>query len=292
MRHKLTYIITALAVLLLLRGKYVMYFAKLRSPLQRFFKPQTVQRLGDFQDGGLQHNNPSDIAQWEARFIWPRKNEPEFTLSLGTGTSVSVSNRDITTKPKFYTRLFQSYLRTLDSEEAYRRFYNSLPVNSRYRYHRLNVRFSGPEPFLDDAEKIPELKENFNVMIRDTQSLLLSVIDSMLAAMFYFELDGPPALESSEYICTGHIFCRLDLPKEGLRELYIRVRDTSLWFLIQGCSVSCSQGVPTGIPPFKRRVDFVVKTRDKLISFCLRGITSVSKPISGFSTTLEKLIRD
>ncbi|KAH9873410.1 hypothetical protein IAQ61_004033, partial [Plenodomus lingam] len=46
-----------------------------------FFKPQTVGSLV-YQDGGLRHNCPADITQWEMRFLWPNKPEPDFFLSL------------------------------------------------------------------------------------------------------------------------------------------------------------------------------------------------------------------
>ncbi|KAF1359294.1 FabD/lysophospholipase-like protein, partial [Lizonia empirigonia] len=48
-----------------------------------FFNPQTVGRIGVFQEGGLLHNCPSDIAEWETRFVWPNKpDNPDFALSL------------------------------------------------------------------------------------------------------------------------------------------------------------------------------------------------------------------
>ncbi|KAF1363092.1 FabD/lysophospholipase-like protein, partial [Lizonia empirigonia] len=49
------------------------------APLQ----PYAVGKIGLCQDGGLLHNCPSDIAQWETRFVWPNKpSEPDFALSL------------------------------------------------------------------------------------------------------------------------------------------------------------------------------------------------------------------
>ncbi|KAI1562425.1 Patatin, partial [Pyrenophora tritici-repentis] len=159
-----------------------------------FFKPQAVRSLGIFQDGGLQHNNPASIAQWEARFMWPAKPYPDFALSLGTGTSADAVDLGITNS-RFYVRLFKSFMRNLNGEDAWKRFYNSLDLNIRHRYQRLNVQFTGPEPSLDDALQIPNLKAITTRKIQDDGVTITAVLDLMLASMFYFELDALPKLE-------------------------------------------------------------------------------------------------
>ncbi|KAK3708056.1 hypothetical protein LTR37_011749 [Vermiconidia calcicola] len=47
-----------------------------------FFRPKIISEIGTFEDGGLQHNNPLNIALWEASHIWPRKGLPDFALSI------------------------------------------------------------------------------------------------------------------------------------------------------------------------------------------------------------------
>jgi hypothetical protein len=118
------------------------------------------------------------------------------------------------------------------------------------------------------------------------------VIDSMVASMIYFELDGLPAREENGYACSGYIFCRLDLSPKGLRALYDRLIKTSSWFLSQGSLVPCVQSVPCRLPPFKRRIQFRVEATDEVIAFSIRGITSTPKALIGFPTTLEKLIEN
>ncbi|KAF2022585.1 hypothetical protein EK21DRAFT_119604 [Setomelanomma holmii] len=114
----------------------------------------------------------------------------------------------------------------------------------------------------------------------------------MLASMFYFELDALPILDGDNYLCFGYIRCRLDLPLEGLRFLYSQLLKTSSWFLIQGSPVQCVQSIPKGLPPFKRRVTFRAESMDEVVAFSIGGITSTSRPLSGFPTTLTKLIED
>ena len=183
-------------------------------------------------------------------------------------------------------------MRSLCGQAAYKRFYNSVPADARHRYHRLNIQFPGPEPALDDAAKIPELKECVANALHHEKSLLNSVIDSMISSMFYFELDVLPNLGHDGFACNGYIYCRLDLPSEGLRQLYIRLDETESLFLIQGNPVRCSQGIPPGMPPFKKRITFKVHSRDELIAFSVKGITSTLKLLSGFPTSLGKLIED
>ena len=156
-----------------------------------FFKPQAVSSLGTYQDGGLQHNNPASIAQWESRFLWPHKDNPDFALSLGTGFATEPASLGLVI-PRFYTRLFKSFMRNLNGEDAWIRFHNSLDPKTRPRYHRLNVKFTGPEPSLDDAKQIPSLKAAVIRQLEEDKATLTPVVDSMLASMFYFELDALP----------------------------------------------------------------------------------------------------
>jgi hypothetical protein len=251
-----------------------------------------VRSLGIFQDGGLRHNNPASIAQWETQFLWSRKAEPDFMLSLGTGTSTMVPAHEVICRPRFYKRLFASFMRSLDGEDAWESFLNNVPLKSRHRYHRLNIKFPGPEPSLDDADRLPELKETVSSTIHQDRPSMLSVVDSMLASMFYFELDRLPARDSYGFSCSGLIFCRLDLPADGLRQLHLRLTETSSWFIVQGKPIACSQGIPEGLPPFRKRVTFRVESKDELITLSLRGIISKPRQLSGFPTTLDHLIKD
>lgn len=254
-----------------------------------FFKPQAVSSLGTYQDGGLQHNNPASIAQWESRFLWPHKDNPDFALSLGTGFAAEPASLGLVI-PRFYTRLFKSFMRNLNGEDAWIRFRNSLDPKTRPRYHRLNVKFTGPEPSLDDAKQIPSLKAAVIRQLEEDKATLTPVVDSMLASMFYFELDALPIPDGNGYLCLGYIHCRLDLPVGGLRYLYDRLLETSSWFLVQGSPIQCVQFIPKGPPPFKRRINFRVESMDEVIAFSLGGITTTTTLISGFPTRLEKLI--
>jgi hypothetical protein len=179
------------------------------------------------------------MARWESRFIWPNRIEPDFALSLGTGTSSAPAECKSWWKLRFTFRLYNSFMRTLDSEDAYQQFLNSLPPTSRHRYHRLNIHFPGPEPSLDDPTRIPELKARVSETIKNNTDGITALLDSMIASIFYFLLDDLPTFSKEGYTCSGYIFCRLDMPSRGLRFLYNRLFQTSSWFLIQGNPIQC-----------------------------------------------------
>lgn len=187
-------------------------------------------------------------------------------------------------------RLFESLMRNIDAEDAYKRHLNSKPREVRHRCHRLNIQFNGPEPSLDDASKVPELKMATHESILQDIVAIPSLINSMMASMFYFELDELPLPEADGYYCHGFIYCRLDIPPEGLRYLYQRLFETTSWFIVQGSPVSCVQNIPRSLPPFKRRVSFRTQSMAEVIAMSIRGITSSSVELSGFPTTLSKLV--
>lgn len=103
---------------------------------------------------------------------------------------------------------------------------------TRPRYYWLNVKFTGPEPSLDDAKQIPSLKAAVIRQLEEDKATLTLVVDLMLASMFYFELDALPIPDGNGYLCLGYIHCCLDLLVGGLRYLYDRLLETLLWFLV------------------------------------------------------------
>ncbi|KAF2005027.1 hypothetical protein P154DRAFT_425428, partial [Amniculicola lignicola CBS 123094] len=50
------------------------------------------------------------------------------------------------------------------------------------------------------------------------------------------------------------------------------------------------EAIPTSIPLFKRKIKFKAESLDEVISISIQGITSSSKLISGFLSTLQKFI--
>ncbi|KAK6428218.1 hypothetical protein LTR95_015640 [Oleoguttula sp. CCFEE 5521] len=94
------------------------------------FKPRLLRHFGTFQDGGLQHRNPLNIAMWELRNLWPSR-VLDFTLSTGTGVS-QASTVAYGTGPysfgkgNFIARVFRTFMKSMDGERVWREIYNSL----------------------------------------------------------------------------------------------------------------------------------------------------------------------
>ncbi len=255
------------------------------------------------QDGGLKHNMPAKLATWEVKYLWPDRPDPDLLLSLGTGTMLDAPNSphikgthmwsrmcESTMIGRFLKRLWKILMDSMDAQAAWVEFYNTLPLHLRHRFHRLNIQVPGPEPSLDDATRISELKDSTVQTVSLRTNAVTAVVDYMVSSMFYFELDALPKFDGHQYLCEGHIYCRLDLPHDGLFHLYDQLVATSSYFYVQGNPVRCVGTMPRNPPPFKKRVVFTVSRRDEVIAMSIRGITSVPRELSGLPTTLEKLI--
>jgi hypothetical protein len=267
-----------------------------RLTIHRFFKPRLLRNLGTFQDGGLYYNNPLNIAMWETKYIWPDK-VVDFALSIGTGTTdhdsrASSADSHSPVKDRFLSRLYKTFMKSLDGEKMWREIFNSLTEREKGRYHRLNLPIQGKEPTLDDIVSIDALKTQARSWIKANQRFLPS-LDSIYASMFYFELDRYPRYSDNAYRCVGHIHCRVKMPLNGRRRLYERLDSTSSYFLVLGHPTRCVDYIPTSssIPPFKRKIQFTVESMDEDIGITLLGLTSSPKTISGLPQTVAELVR-
>jgi len=87
------------------------------------FRPAYIAAVGAFQDGGLKHNNPVNLALWESRRIWPEGSSPDVVLSLGTGTYQQSTSPDAPhfrhiLNDGFIPRLCRSFMSTLNGESV------------------------------------------------------------------------------------------------------------------------------------------------------------------------------
>ncbi|KAF2835324.1 FabD/lysophospholipase-like protein, partial [Patellaria atrata CBS 101060] len=256
-----------------------------------YFRPKFLRNLGTYQDGGLRHNNPIDIGYWETRCLWPDKADPDFVLSLGTGmcsNSITVGPQSPVNR-RFAYRLLDTLMKTMDGEDAWRRFKLSLPRESQWRYHRLNVTFTDLEPTLDDVQSMEGIKDKVSLSLK-VDSEVPRILDSILASMFYFELVSTPTFSDGQYLCEGMVYCRMELNKEGTVALYNALRRTSSYFLFMGSSFPCVERVPRGAPPYGRRLRFSVATLNDIICISILGITSKPRMLSGLPRSVSNLI--
>ena len=109
--------------------------ARCTSAAPSYFSPHILRnsQLGSFQDGGLKHNNPVNIAQWEARVIWPQSTVMDMVLSMGTGTSPSTVSSTCGWRGRCLARLYRCFMSStsLDGENAWKGLQISCPKNKK-----------------------------------------------------------------------------------------------------------------------------------------------------------------
>jgi len=272
---------------------YISY--EIRLICRRLFKPAFITSLGSFQDGGLRHNNPMDLALWECPKLWPTSTSPDVVVSLGTGMD------DNTNSPKapnfrhifndgFIPRLCRSFMSSLDGERTWRDLSNRLDDTSKADYFRLNVPFLGDEPRLDDVGCMGELRRSVQLQpngLRDRSNVAFA----LLVASFFFELDRAPTFETGRYLCQGFIMCRNN-PQAVLKSL-TKLHNTRLELVTDDVSLGVlSPGdVCSMCHMYCKRVHFYVRHREDIININIKVHHLERRKISGFPHSLMWFIR-
>ncbi|KAK6431703.1 hypothetical protein LTR95_012132, partial [Oleoguttula sp. CCFEE 5521] len=259
-----------------------------------FFKPRLLKHFGTFQDGGLQHNNPLNIAMWELRNLWPSR-VIDFALSIGTGVSQASTVAYGTgpyspVKDRFVARVFRTVMKSMDGERVWREIFNSLAEKDRDCYHRLNLPLDGKEPDLDDVESMTDLKQQ-SLQWLVLEKRLAAPVDSIIASMFYFEIDTYDLQPDGLFRCVGIVYCRLILARPGREYLYTLLKSTSSYFCIDGKPTPCVDHIPKNGPPFRRVIKFTVESLEDSLNITLLGLTSSPKSISGMPQSVSSLVK-
>ena len=154
------------------------------------------------QDGGLMHNNPAKLAEWELRKIWPHHHRPDTVLSLGTGVREPVT----TTTIGFLARLWRSFMSSMDGQRAWEDVVNHLDEGEEGSYFRLNVSLDGGDYALDDVDSMEPLRPSVRSQL-DNSLACHEVAMALIVPSFFFEVtsvaDRPP------YRCESVIRCRI-----------------------------------------------------------------------------------
>lgn len=227
--------------------------------------------------------------------------EPDVVVSLGTGVSkkyggtLEEASTETLLQSRFLPRLFRSFMVLLDGQRTWHEFWNSLPLDARDRYHRLNTEFDGPEPQLDDIRAMSDLEQQTKTSAV-TSNTLTPCADNLIASLFYLELDGYPIFDKSVFRCRAHICCRWSSNNLALLRLASRMAKTETRFYVNG-------RVYTGVDelminelnnrqPFRRPVEFEVSHLNDLINVSVAGVTTRPRNISNCPYVLASLIQD
>jgi hypothetical protein len=233
--------------------------------------------------------------------IWPEKGhifdsakcQVDHMLSLGTGSSVPSKHAigpHSPRKERFYKRCFGVLMIHMDAEQQWATFYQCVPPEIRTRLHRLNISLPGAEPAIDDVAAMHGLKSAALEYVQSEAQVVL-VQNSMIASMFYLELDQIETLEGGARHCQGTIFCRTPLDVSRRKDLYQALLKKHAMFVVNGNSLPCVETIPRGMPIFRRQVKFVLKDESSLVHIVITGITSEPTSISGLPIKMDKLAK-
>jgi hypothetical protein len=214
-------------------------------------------------------------------------------LSLGTGTSASSKYAIGPHSPRrerFIQRFVGNYKVHLDSELQWKTFFRCVPPDIRARLYRLNVSLSGTEPALDDITAMEGLKTAAFEYIKSNAQTSV-VRNSMIASMFYLEIDSITSLEGGSSLCHGTIFSRIPMEPYDRRDLYQALQKCNAFFVVNGHNSPCVESVPKGMPIFRKSVDFILKGAEDKVEIFVTGITSEPTYISGMPTQLNALVK-
>ncbi|KAF8856244.1 FabD/lysophospholipase-like protein [Acephala macrosclerotiorum] len=209
--------------------------ARAASAAPGFFPPKEIDGVGIFQDAGPLENDPLISALELAADMCPLVEEPDFIVSLGTGTprtkessSVPASSHLRLWKDKAFPRLWRMFWEKMRDRQV-KQVFRTYP-----RYHRLDTEFDGPLPRLDNIQSIHELQ-----LKAQEDPSVSKVIDNIaryaIASLFYFELDSKPEKSNGDYTGIGSIFCTIRQSDPAFQPLLDQLSNAT--FYLNNCPI-------------------------------------------------------
>lgn len=257
------------------------------------FKPAHLSAIGTFQDGGLKHNNPVNLALWEFRQIWPSIMKPDIVISLGTGikkestTPIAPSFRHII-RDGFIPRLYRSFMSSLDGQNTWRDLQNRLDEKSREDYFRLNVVLSSQEMTMDNVDCMENLRKKVHAQTSIDEQYLKKMITALLVANFYFEFTAVPVFKSGFYHCHGTIRCRFS---SQIIEQTMKKIQKSSWLFVTETEIlgycDPENDFCETCHRYQNEVHFLLRQPTDSITIYMENITRERRRISGFPQTMQ-----
>lgn len=211
------------------------------------YKPNAIG--APCRDGGLQENNPVQLAVNEAKKRWGEVTPMDMVLSIGSGQAKEKGKIEEAPSsswiiPDWVHDLLRNMLDNMNGQKSWDSFYKSSPSGVTARAHRLNLVFSNSqEPALDAVDKVNDLAEQarrfifrspqrqspgFAVrsMSEDlTSDRLVTIALSLRASLFYFHMKQMRYHDNNRLITfSGEIHCRLLANTDPFRLLLAKTR--------------------------------------------------------------------
>ncbi|KAH7363976.1 patatin-like phospholipase-like protein [Rhexocercosporidium sp. MPI-PUGE-AT-0058] len=296
----------------LLGDALVWEIARSTSAAPGFFTPKRIAGLGKFQDGGLTHNNPYQLALKELKAMFPHDPSAKrsaLKVSLGTGKAPDyepeLHGSNSWWRDMWLFRLARALWSAIDGQDngdAIRRMEANNQQDVRKagkrprqgEYFRFNVEFHDRQPRLDDSSKMPEMKSLAQeAMLHSKQ--LKRLAHCVIAELFVFMLESIPRKENGKYSCTGHILCRYRAKTLELEALLEKLAKSSAKFLLRGRTLPGSVGDRSSLDKdgnFRKRVCFDVNSKEDFFSLHLRETGPESQNISGSPFSVNWLVQE
>ncbi|KAI2024095.1 hypothetical protein LOZ48_005839, partial [Ophidiomyces ophidiicola] len=189
--------------------------ARATSAIPGIFPPAIIGSC-KFEDGGMgRHNNPVHVSLTEGRRVLPSGMEPDWVLSLGTGSEDRTEDRHPPARQNmlfnffhsfFLFSLFQSVMRATNGEATWRERFDQLDTPTEMDHMRFDVTVDGPFE-ITNVEVMPSLQNTARIQPGISEMAWKSAMD-LLTARFYFVLDRPPIPGNKGYKCHAMIRCQ------------------------------------------------------------------------------------
>ncbi len=253
----------------------------------------------DEEDGvAIWRNNPIGTALCEVQAIWPSVEEPDFVVSLGTGFqrqqhhSPHMSGTRGILRDGSIPRLYRAFLSSLSGRKLWQEFRNRRRADSKGRYFRFDIGFEGEEPGLDNTSKMQELRMQARTEFSDSNELD-DLARSVVASLFYFELEPTPKYRDGKISCAGNILCRLRVGNPALEVLFSQLSKSSARFLLDERALSGAVEDRSFIDRggnFRKRVEFSLSDRQRKISTSLKEGSHPPNNVSGSPFSVDSLV--
>lgn len=258
----------------------------------RLFKPIDIAGVGAVQDGGLAHNNPVSLAEWESRQIWPQNKRPDVVLSLGTGTSERSVMQDESrlrsvVMDGFVPRLWRSFMFSLDGQKAWTDLLNRLNDQNRGDYYRLNVSLADGDLAIDNVKSMDDLRSIVRLQ-PSSQPDCHEALAALLVSSFFFELTEVPFFDMGLYHCEGVIRCRL--PSHSIFDAFKNIQQTAWTFVndteVLGTYAPTVDRCPTCLR-YRKAISIRVQHPSNPINIYMRDLDQRRRKIGGFPESID-----
>jgi hypothetical protein len=221
--------------------------------------------------------------------MFPTIEEPDFVISLGTGekhhTDLSTDIAKPTQRKSVLQRLSEAVWEKMQDEQI--REAIQTRVIPKW-YHRLNIKFDGTEPRLDQAESIPELKQK----VKDDDTLsehVANAADCLIASLFYFELESIPERREEKFVGLGHILCSVSKNDRDFQDLMDQLAAQSAQFLLDDYPIALANDPSCFSKDGNFRKAIELNTADRFTISLKKG-PSDTRDISGSPFSIGRLI--